>query len=676
MDKGEDKSMFVYKNSNQARAACKKCYNLSSNLIACGRCPYGGMYCGKCIDIHRESNHNTTFLCGIEGCKQKTTKKNMLSCRNEVCIYNKPSFCSDDCRSKHELLHWLGHKCNYKMCDKIYGKDTLYTLEIHSYPWLEEYFCSVIHKTFAYVYEEDRCKICANRKCDNHDKRCRRCGYDRVNIDYTNNIYICTRDSCKYENACNLINCECGNKGVMNNTLYCSICKKYQCSYECLFDHYIAGDEKHRSQCCLESNCKEMSPINELKIKCRSGCCSYCSIKHKDMRIQPKPTEKTACKTCGCINKVDSEIRLCSKCSSGKCDVCEKNSDIIACKLCSAVLCSQECIDTHARLIHKPIVCGKFNCGKDSDETFKCGCGKGYCSFVHFAESNTHLQCGTCLCIHSDGNWFTGTSMARCVNGHVICRVCTNNNAKKCKLCMEKDNVLTHLCNVYRCTLPVSVICTCGIGSCSEHSAANNRDDECVKCGCNHKGNRLCSNKKCRKFICDVCWEKWNYCSEECIVASKPKLPPIICARTYCHNEIKILKECSCGGITIRTCSEECYKIIMLPACPTCGCIHNNPRICDEGHHLCEKCWSEGKKCKLCTDGGMPEILASQLRKEDEKEEDYKCKICFEKDIDVVILECGHFCICSGCSAGVVESKKGCPVCRNPITNIKKIYKS
>jgi len=55
-----------------------------------------------------------------------------------------------------------------------------------------------------------------------------------------------------------------------------------------------------------------------------------------------------------------------------------------------------------------------------------------------------------------------------------------------------------------------------------------------------------------------------------------------------------------------------------------------------------------------------------------EVEEDNFCKICFEKPMDSVIIPCGHVCICMDCSKGLVL----CPMCRNQIVQIIKMFKS
>lgn len=48
------------------------------------------------------------------------------------------------------------------------------------------------------------------------------------------------------------------------------------------------------------------------------------------------------------------------------------------------------------------------------------------------------------------------------------------------------------------------------------------------------------------------------------------------------------------------------------------------------------------------------------------------CVICLDKPRDVVILECGHICICRRCGAQITE----CPMCRGNILRLVSTYRS
>eukprot|EP01111_Echinosteliopsis_oligospora_P009626 TRINITY_DN2855_c0_g1_i2.p1 TRINITY_DN2855_c0_g1~~TRINITY_DN2855_c0_g1_i2.p1 ORF type:complete len:400 (+),score=131.18 TRINITY_DN2855_c0_g1_i2:125-1324(+) len=63
-----------------------------------------------------------------------------------------------------------------------------------------------------------------------------------------------------------------------------------------------------------------------------------------------------------------------------------------------------------------------------------------------------------------------------------------------------------------------------------------------------------------------------------------------------------------------------------------------------------------------------PPPAAAVVEEEDDLEG--KCKICYDRPIDTVILRCGHLAICLRCS----KQLKDCPICRKPITEIVRIY--
>eukprot|EP00727_Mastigamoeba_balamuthi_P005292 m51a1_g14761 putative e3 ubiquitin-protein ligase rififylin (388) ;mRNA; r:343926-345757 len=52
--------------------------------------------------------------------------------------------------------------------------------------------------------------------------------------------------------------------------------------------------------------------------------------------------------------------------------------------------------------------------------------------------------------------------------------------------------------------------------------------------------------------------------------------------------------------------------------------------------------------------------------------EDSCCKICMERQMDVIILWCGHVAICSECG----KELKQCPICRQPIFKLQRFYKA
>ncbi|KAK7152842.1 hypothetical protein R3I93_010922 [Phoxinus phoxinus] len=54
-----------------------------------------------------------------------------------------------------------------------------------------------------------------------------------------------------------------------------------------------------------------------------------------------------------------------------------------------------------------------------------------------------------------------------------------------------------------------------------------------------------------------------------------------------------------------------------------------------------------------------------------------ECLICCERAVDSVLYACGHMCVCSVCGGKLTEmSNPCCPMCRSPIRDIIKIYRS
>lgn len=53
-----------------------------------------------------------------------------------------------------------------------------------------------------------------------------------------------------------------------------------------------------------------------------------------------------------------------------------------------------------------------------------------------------------------------------------------------------------------------------------------------------------------------------------------------------------------------------------------------------------------------------------------------ECVICYE-EVDCVVYRCGHMCMCYKCALTLFSpgTKSQCPICRNPISDIIKIYK-
>jgi hypothetical protein len=66
----------------------------------------------------------------------------------------------------------------------------------------------------------------------------------------------------------------------------------------------------------------------------------------------------------------------------------------------------------------------------------------------------------------------------------------------------------------------------------------------------------------------------------------------------------------------------------------------------------------------------MPKNPAQPMIEVDLSNDTKLCKICFEKEIDCVIVPCGHTACCCECAVPL----KNCPFCRNPIGSVVKMY--
>lgn len=68
----------------------------------------------------------------------------------------------------------------------------------------------------------------------------------------------------------------------------------------------------------------------------------------------------------------------------------------------------------------------------------------------------------------------------------------------------------------------------------------------------------------------------------------------------------------------------------------------------------------------------ISKILIDKQKKSSPKRHDSECSICLVESPQVVILECGHQCVCLNC----VDSLQTCPLCRGKITRWIKVYRN
>ena len=52
------------------------------------------------------------------------------------------------------------------------------------------------------------------------------------------------------------------------------------------------------------------------------------------------------------------------------------------------------------------------------------------------------------------------------------------------------------------------------------------------------------------------------------------------------------------------------------------------------------------------------------------------CVVCTQNKIDSVVYRCGHMCVCQPCGYELISGNHKCPMCRSPITDIIRVYKT
>merc|ERR1712130_226328 len=82
----------------------------------------------------------------------------------------------------------------------------------------------------------------------------------------------------------------------------------------------------------------------------------------------------------------------------------------------------------------------------------------------------------------------------------------------------------------------------------------------------------------------------------------------------------------------------------------------------------------------ICGIGFKDRVAARRKMEEDAiQEREHKCKVCMERVIDCVFLNCGHLMTCSCCGEKLVSSSHytvNCPICQKRISRVAKIYRT
>lgn len=64
-----------------------------------------------------------------------------------------------------------------------------------------------------------------------------------------------------------------------------------------------------------------------------------------------------------------------------------------------------------------------------------------------------------------------------------------------------------------------------------------------------------------------------------------------------------------------------------------------------------------------------------EYKEENNSSEDNKqCIICLSEKREYLIIPCGHLCLCQNCKKNFKKRDSKCPICRNKINFIQKVY--
>jgi len=74
----------------------------------------------------------------------------------------------------------------------------------------------------------------------------------------------------------------------------------------------------------------------------------------------------------------------------------------------------------------------------------------------------------------------------------------------------------------------------------------------------------------------------------------------------------------------------------------------------------------------------LDSIRAERLRRNNERNEEIpehaQCVVCLGAEREVILLNCGHVCVCADCAGEIIRNGHNCPVCRGAIERIMPAY--
>lgn len=74
---------------------------------------------------------------------------------------------------------------------------------------------------------------------------------------------------------------------------------------------------------------------------------------------------------------------------------------------------------------------------------------------------------------------------------------------------------------------------------------------------------------------------------------------------------------------------------------------------------------------KLIEDIKSQRIEQSKMNREINLDDNLRCVVCLENKKEIILLPCGHVCLCFGCSNQIISV---CPICRKLIQSKSKAF--
>lgn len=89
---------------------------------------------------------------------------------------------------------------------------------------------------------------------------------------------------------------------------------------------------------------------------------------------------------------------------------------------------------------------------------------------------------------------------------------------------------------------------------------------------------------------------------------------------------------------------------------------------------------SLARRYQAATDLDKAQSLAKSVPQppvaaEQEEDNPNECQICFEREVNCVLIACGHQRTCFECAQALVQSRGQCPFCRQHIERVIKVFK-